>query len=123
MRIDQMENRKILSLTNYYNGKLPIAQFDRYHNDKISLIWDVVFINGYRSQFIHPVVDRGIGYIDVDDVYEDTCFLRECYKHWREFYTKNTNDEHGTIKPLAVWAKQVVLRDRNAVKNARPQLF
>lgn len=54
---------------------------------------------------------------DVDDVFEDECFLRRCLKIWYKHKDDMNKKEQLHMKhipsPLSMWAKQVIIRDRN----------
>ena len=115
---------EILLIENYYHGNVIDLINVNIHSETTSLLWHMQNDNQYQSQYIW-IVDRADtrqpAYLDVDDILTDDpdfCFLRKCYTEWLNSNYKNGNyvERDGKVSPLKSWAKQVVLRDRNATK-------
>ena len=118
------QEQQIISIENYYHGNVIDLINVNIHSETTSLLWHMQNDNQYQSQYIW-IVDRADtrqpAYLDVDDILTDDpdfCFLRKCYTEWLNSNYKNGNyvERDGKVSPLKSWAKQVVLRDRNATK-------
>lgn len=114
-QIDTNVTKTILTLKRFFHGvhkPFTTRKFEPYTKYDSSLIWFKVDKNGVYS---HEVLNIECGdYLDIDDVSDD-CLLRKCLRLWYTLSNKERMvlDGEYVDSPLALWAMQVIIRDRN----------
>lgn len=112
VEIKRQNTYKIIGIENY------LCHPD--HSENYSLIWEIKKDDGTVSHYINDEYDSTkhfFPWIDVDEILiDDEDFLRTCLRRFYKNDCKLPDDESYndcTIRPLKLWAKQVINRDRN----------